>query len=64
MYDMKVKGLKIDKAYFRSTCSILEKGILFIHLYYLYIVVCQRGGVSNKPTLGSGQRQDTGPGIL
>ena len=28
------------------------------------IVACQRGGVSNKPTLGSGQRQDTGPGIL
>ncbi len=25
----------------------------------LYIVACQRGGVSNKPTLGSGQRQDT-----
>ncbi len=23
-----------------------------------YIVACQRGGVSNKPTLGSGQRQD------
>ncbi len=29
-----------------------------------YIVACQRGGVSNKPALGSGQRQDTGPGIL
>ena len=29
-----------------------------------YIVACQRSGVSNKPTLGSGQRQDTGPGIL
>ncbi len=25
----------------------------------MHIVVCQRGGVSNKPTLGSGQRQDT-----
>ncbi len=29
-----------------------------------YIVACQRGGVSNKPTLGSRQRQDTGSGIL
>ncbi len=28
-----------------------------------YIVACRRGGVSNKPTLGSVQRQDTGPGI-
>ena len=28
------------------------------------IVACQRGGVSSKPTLGSGQQQDTGPGIL
>ena len=28
------------------------------------IVACQRGGVSNKPTLGSGQRQDTGSGIF
>ncbi len=28
------------------------------------IVAFQRGGVSKKPTLGSGQRQDTGPGIL
>ncbi len=27
----------------------------------LYIVACQRGGVSNEPP---GQRQDTGPGIL
>ena len=30
----------------------------------IYIVACQQGGVSNKPTLGSGQRQDTGTGIL
>ncbi len=30
---------------------------------YIYIVACQRGGVSNKPTLGSGQRQDTESGI-
>ena len=30
----------------------------------LYIVTCQRGGVSNRPALGSGQRQDTGSGIL
>ncbi len=29
--------------------------------YTVYIVACQRGGVSNKPL---GQRQDTGPGIL
>ncbi len=29
-----------------------------------HIVACQRGGVSNKSTLGSGQRQDTGLGIL
>ncbi len=27
----------------------------------VYIVACQRGGVSNKPL---GQQQDTGPGIL
>ncbi len=31
---------------------------------YIYIVACQRGGVSNKPILGSGQQQDTGSGIL
>ncbi len=31
---------------------------------YFNIVAFQRGGVSNKPTLGSGQRQDTGSGIL
>ncbi len=30
----------------------------------VYIIACQQGGVSNKPTLGSGQRQDTGSGIL
>ncbi len=30
----------------------------------MYIVACQRGGVSNKPALGSGQRQDTESGIL
>ena len=29
-----------------------------------YIVACQRGGISNKPTLSSGQRQDTRSGIL
>ncbi len=29
-----------------------------------YIVACQRVGVSNKPTLGSRQRQDTGSGII
>ena len=30
----------------------------------IYTVACQRGGVSNKPTLGSGQRQDMGSGIF
>ena len=28
------------------------------------LFACQRGGVSNKPTLGFGQRQDTGSGFL
>ncbi len=39
----------------------IGSSIVWSHPLFSY---CQRGGVSNKPNLGSGQRQDTGPGIL
>ncbi len=45
---------------FEDGISILSQTWFTIDVY---IVACEPGGVSNKPTLGSGQRQDTGSGI-
>ncbi len=38
-----------------------QKKNIIEYFCVMYIVACQRGGVSNEPP---GQRQDTGPGIL
>ncbi len=47
-----------ERHFFYMIKHLLEQG------GKIYNVACQRGAVSNKHTLGSGQPQDTGPGIL
>ena len=46
----------------QQTKIVQKTESLIFWVTFLYIVPCQRVGVSNKPTLGSRQRQDTGSG--